>query len=361
MKRKKIEPKVDELILDLITLWRKFLKIPGPNDRLQTREFRSVVEEIKSLRDSTKFKTRQSLAAYCLYYFPLHYLEGLSLISELANTPKRVLDLYSGPGPFSLAAMVCGSEEVIGLDENKDSLNLASEILGRQGFTFTQRVWKDSDPIADMGKFDLIILGYAPTVPENLFDHLADDGCVMFVDSSWPKANQRILSLRDDLVEKGYHVVAPCIYKGKCPALIKNFPCFAQRELKKPFLISEIQRSADINLSSLKMSYLIVSKQPQIQTDAPLYRVVSPFLNTRFGKKYSLCGVDGYKSLGSRVQEFEKNNRAFEFLNRGDVVLVEDGLKNDQSLDIVEDTKIQVEACVSKPIPYTYRFKPESK
>lgn len=357
MKRKNLNPNLDELIFELIAVWRKFLKINGPQDRLQTREFRSVVEEVKKLRDNPSFKTREALAAYCLYYFPLHYAEGLSLLSELPSTPKRVLDLFSGPAPFSLAAMEHGAEEVIALDESADALRLGAEILGRRGYTFTQRVWNYPKPINGFGLFDLIILGYAPHIPENVFNHLTDDGFLLIVDSSWPQSNKKILTLRDDLIAKGMHVVAPCIYQGKCPALLQNAPCYAQREFKKPHLMAEIQRSADINLSSLKMSYLIVSKKSFIDTKEPLYRVVSPALQTRFGKRYSLCGSDGYKSLGTRINEHPKESRAFEYLQRGDLVSIKDAFISKDTFEVVDDTILTVEAAHGKPVPFKYQIK----
>jgi hypothetical protein len=357
MKRKNLNPNLDELILELIHVWRKFLKINGPQDHLQTREFRSVVEEIKKFRGASSFKTREALAAYCLYYFPLHYAEGLSLLGELPFTPKRVLDLFSGPAPFSLAAMEFGASEVVALDENADALRLGAEILGRQGYTFTQRVWNWPKPIGDIGLFDLIILGYTPDIPNNIFDYLTDEGCILVVDSSWPEANNKLLKLRDEWVEKGLHVVAPCIYKGKCPALLQKAPCFAQREYKKPHLMAEIQRSAEINLSSLKMSYLIVSKKSYIDTQEPLYRVVSPALQTRFGKRYSLCGQEGYKSLGTRLKEHPKETKAFDYLQRGDVVLVKDAFISKDTFEIIENTQLTVESAVGKPIPFKYQQK----
>lgn len=53
MKRKPI-PKADleTLIPLLMGTWRRFHKISGPSDRLQTREFRGVVEAITQLQEA---------------------------------------------------------------------------------------------------------------------------------------------------------------------------------------------------------------------------------------------------------------------------------------------------------------------
>jgi hypothetical protein len=116
MKRKK-NPTVDleEIIPVLIGVWRRWRKEPGPPDRLQTREFRTAVEAIKllngdkSLLGEDYFSKPELLGAYLLYQWVVHYQQGLSLIGELPITPKRVLDVCSGPAAFAFAALKHGA------------------------------------------------------------------------------------------------------------------------------------------------------------------------------------------------------------------------------------------------------------
>lgn len=136
---------------------------------------------------------------------------------------------------------------------------------------------------------------------KSLFSRLHPHGHLLIVDSSLNETNRRVLMLRDHLVEQGIPVQAPCVWKGECPALKASSQCYAQRELEKPRLIKDIQRSASINLNSLKMSYIIFRHPdagwPNIGND-PLYRVISPPIETFSGKRFYLCGTDG-KQLGS--------------------------------------------------------------
>ena len=188
------------------------------------------------------------------------------------------------------------------------------------------------------GKFDLIILGYCleDLFPESkkgwqeeqkaflrfLIDsRLSENGHLMIVDSSFNEANRRVLQIRDTLVADGIPVQAPCVWRGECPALkVNNSPCYAQREFEKPYMVKEIQRAASINLSSLKMSYLILRNPAAGWPDLPdrkLYRIISPPVDSFGGKRFYLCGTDGKKNLGSHLGEHPVESRAFEYFAAG--------------------------------------------
>lgn len=359
----------------LIGVWRRFHKEAGPADKLQTREFRGVVSAIQALQEGVEnkdyFSQPELLTSYLLYQWVVHYQQGLSLIGELPYTPRRVLDVCSGPGAFAFAALRHGASEVFATDRNLSALELGSQVCGRYGMAINIRQWNCLQAALPIeGKFDLIILGHCldelfpatvkgwPELQEKfiamLMKRLTPNGFLMIVDSSQVEPNRRVLELRDRLVQQGISVQAPCVWRGECPALkVKDSPCYAQREFEKPPLIKEIQRAASINLSSLKMSYIIFrspgAEWPQIG-EQKLYRIISPPVETYQGKRYYVCGVDGKKSLGSHLSEQSPESRAFDFLRRGELISVENGLEHGLALDIIKGTKVTVEAACGKPL-----------
>lgn len=382
-------PDLDTLIPLLIGVWRRFHKLSGPSDKLQTREFRSVVEAVEvlisgletgdSLQGKDYFTDPNLLGAYLLYHFIIRYQTGLSLLGELPQKPKRVLDICSGPGSFSLAALKHGAEEVIAIDKNSQSLKLAAEVCGRYGFPLTTRTHNVLHfPYPIEGPFDVIIVGYCL---EELFREiekgwcsrqmswikqltslLAENGHILFVENSLAHSNQRMLSLRDLSVQEGYPILAPCVWKGNCPALALHQPCYAQRDLEKPYLIKEIQRAASINLSSLKMSYLLLRNPkagwPTFTCEAQslpfhktLYRVISPPIDSHAGKRFHLCGCEGKKDVGSHEKEHPKESKAFDFLRRGELISISGARIRGDHLDIVPGTQLKVEAALGKPPP----------
>jgi SAM-dependent methyltransferase len=382
MKNKRA-PSLDlETIMPLLLgLWRRFHKESGPQDRLQTREFRRVIECVKilqanhdgkeSLIGKDYFADRELLGAYVLYQWVVHYQQAMSLLGELPHTPKRVLDLCSGPAPFAFAALRHGAVEVIASDRNQQALDLGAEISGRYGMPLTIRrcdVLKESLPAE--GQFDLISLAHGLTelFPDSikswrehqqrfidkLLQRLSPNGFLLLVESSMPSDNARLLELRDKLVKQNVAIQAPCVWKGECPALKSTgSPCYAQREMEKPYLLKEIQRAVGINLSSLKMTYLIIRSPlatwPKLPNEM-LYRVISPPVDSYRGKRFYLCGVDGKKTLGSHYTEQPTESRAFKFLKRGELISVSDALEQQGALEIVEGTKVIVKAACGKPL-----------
>lgn len=374
-------PDFENVMPLLIGAWRRFHKLSGPSDKLQTREFRGVVEAVtklqKGLETGTEltqqdyFSDRNLLGAYLLYQWMIHYQQGLTLINEIPDSNLgRVLDIASGPGAFAFAALRHGAREVIALDRNMAALQLAAEVAGRYGHPLSlkkQDVLKTPLP---EGQFDLIIVGHclAELFPDThkgwkttqqtwiqlLLNRLSPAGHLLLVDGSHVHSNRRILELRDSLVGLGIPVQAPCVWKGECPALqTQNSPCYAQRELEKPYLLKEIQRAAQINLGSLKMSYLLL-KSPQATWPElpilPLYRVVSPPVDTHGGKRYYLCGTDGKKSVGSHLREHPPESRAFDYLKRGELIHLENPLEKGTQFDIILGTRVKIQAALGKPV-----------
>lgn len=364
MKHRNVKADLDTIIPLLIQEWRKLRKLQGPLDRLQTREFRGVVEGIQQYQNSTR--DRKSFDAYMLYYWPLFYQEALSVIGELPQTPKRVLEISTDLAPMAFAALRHGAQEAFATGADLDILRLGAKICGQYGLSLSVRKWdskKERCPIE--GKFDLIILGHCLSdLCTNLQDQikylqsltklLSEEGFLLLVDSSLPHVNEEYLRLRDALVKEGYPVQAPCVWKGKCPALEAKSQCYAQRELDKHPLISEFHRSAKINLGSLKMTYLIFrhpkSAYPEIP-DKRYYRIISPPFDSIRGRTFYLCGVDGKRKLSSQIEKLPKEARAFDYLKRGELISIEDVHENNTSLEIVEETKVLVEASLGKPLP----------
>lgn len=379
--RRNLNPDLENLIPILIGAWRRYYKEPGPPDILQTREFRRVVSAVKLLQQGfygdqnllakDYFAQSDLLGAYLLYHFVIHYQQGLTLLGELPAGPRRVLDVCSGPAAFALAALRHDAHEVYAVDRNEEALRLGAEVCGRYGKPLTIRRWdclKDSLPIE--GQFDLIMVGHCleelfPSTAKHwkenqekfihsLLKRLTTDGYLLLVESSHLEANRRILHLRDQLVKQGIPVQAPCVWRGECPALqTPNSPCYAQRELEKPYLLREIQRAAQINLGSLKMSYLIL-RHPEAGwptlPEGRFYRVISPPVETYQGKRFYLCGTDGKKNITSHLQEHPQESRAFEYLKRGELISVENALEKQHAFEIVIGTKVKVEAPLGKPV-----------
>lgn len=379
MKRKKAPlPDLENIIPILINVWRQMHRLAGPPDSLQTREFRSVVEQVKVLHKhfetgqpipDSEWNNKDLMGGYLLYSWVVHYLQALSIMGELPQTPTRVLDLCSGAAPIGFAALRWGASEVVAVDAQLDLLKMGSQVIGKYGHPLSIRHWKHfKGKVPVEGTFDLICLGHGwqrmfppgstsldqrQSFLLSLFDKLSPGGYLMLIQSSQLEINHQLLALRDRLVGKGIPVQAPCVWRGLCPALQSGSPCFAQRPFEKPHLIKEIQRAASINLSSLKMSYLIL-RDPKADWPAvpmePVYRVVSPPVESNLIERFYLCGTDGKKSLESRLSQHPVESRAYEYLRRGDLIHIGHAAERGRALEVVEGTTVQVVVACGKPL-----------
>jgi len=380
--RRKIDTDLDTIMPILLGCWRRLHKLAGPKDVLQTREFRDVIARIEELNTMSKdgvsligtnyLENPDLLGAHILYHWVIHYQQGLSLLGELPKVPNRVLDVCSGAAPFAFAALRHGASDVVATDQSLLAMKLGAEICGRYGLTLSFNKWsclKQNQPVE--GKFDLIMVSHCleelfpgtkkgwqedqKLFLDRLFSHLNPDGHLLLVEGSYPESNRRLLTLRDQFVQLGFPVQAPCIWQGECPALkTANSPCYAQREFEKPRLIKEIQRASSINLSSLKMSYVIFRTKEagwDVVKDKKLYRVISPPVESYSGKRFYLCGTDGKKQLGTRLQSHPKESRPFEYLRRGELISFTNALESQNAIDIIEGTEVHVEAACGKPLP----------
>lgn len=362
-----VQPEWDIIFPMIIARWRKMLKLPlGPEDRLQTREFQSVIDHLLEYKQTGDLSSIEAIGSYLMYEWPLHYAEGLSLLKELPKIPNRVLELGALGAPFSFAAIKSGATEAFALDENELALKWGADICGHLGYPISIRTC-DSRKLRDLpveGPWDLIILPYSlfkffssqdsqVTYVQRLLQMLSEDGHLLIVEPSATEINRKFLEFRDKIAELKISIAAPCLWKGSCPALKHSTsPCFAQRPFEKPPMIKDIQRACQINLSSLKMSYLLLrsprSKDPILKDD--LYRVVSPPVDTYKGERFFLCGVKGKKTIGTTLITLPKQSRAFEYLKRGDVIAVNLASELDNDLQITEKTEVTLHAPCDKPV-----------
>jgi len=345
-----IDPELNDI---LIALWRKGAKRLGPATQLLVEETKFVAPVIAAIeKDLVGFmQSDAEKLPFLLYHWPLFYQEGLFILGEIPRSLGNVLSMGAPFGPYAVAAGTLGAREVTFLDENAFSLSTAATIAGRLGVSLQSRrsTAKES--------YDTIIVDNqlpSPLEIGQLSSLLKPSGFLVLIDRAEKGENKKMLQMRDHLVlSEGYAVQAPCVWKGACPALATNFPCFAQAHLDKSFVMKEIQRYGHIEQNSLKMSYLIVRKKgaewPTLPEE-PLYRVVSGAMEGPSGKRFILCGTDGKKRLNLTLAKYPKEARALDYLKRGELIALHEELRQGDDLFAGPGTTAKVVAAIGKPL-----------
>jgi len=158
------------------------------------------------------------------------------------------------------------------------------------------------------------------------------------------ETSRQLLEVRDLLVARGFAVRAPCLFRGPCPARLRETDwCHAERPIDAPPLVAEIAKRAGLRKEAVKMSYLVLAPKGEAWAPPPpgrVFRIVSEPLPSKGRLRYMACGPEGRMGISLQEKHVNERNRRFGELLRGDVVeLTEveprgDGLRLSDASDV---------------------------
>lgn len=320
--------------------------------------------------------------AYLAYFLPSNITKIHTPLKELTRHPNkpllkeklRVLDIGSGPGSALLGVMEFFANqekrpqlELTALDqvaENlKDAEKLFLEFRDRSGLSASFRAIQSGSEGFDRlvrGSFELIILSNVlnelyhqgekriskrvDMLKDLMARHLADDGSCIVIEPALRETSREMLEVRDGLLEQGSHVYAPCLFAGKCPALVnpKDW-CHEDIPWDPPALVAELDALTGLRKDSLKFSYLVLRKDKLSLMDGlheHAFRVVSEPLISKGKREYFLCGEKGRKLVTRQDKDHTPGNAAFETLKRGDLVYFEGLIDQEKRFKVGKETAV---------------------
>ncbi len=298
------------------------------------------------------------MGAYLLFYWPVCYAQARSALGELER-PRQVLDLGSGPGPLAFAALDAGAVEVTCADRSKSALELARTLATEAGEGLATREWSPERPLPD-GQWDTITLGHVVNelfagpdavarraqLLEKIAERLKPGGTLLVLEPALRDTSRALLQVRDVLVEAGYAVRAPCLFRGPCPALLRESDwCHAERRWNPPRLVEEIARAANLHKEALKMSYLALAPKVEAWAEPPagrVFRIVSEPLESKGRQRYMGCGPEGRIGLAMQEKHRGPANERFFSLLRGDVVRIGAAEPKGDGLAVGPDSPVEV-------------------
>lgn len=357
---------------------------PPPADRLLPDEEREVAASVQRL--SRGFTRERELAgaryldddrllgAYLLFYWPVSYLQARAVLAELPRRPRSALDLGSGPGPVAFAALDAGAAEALAADRSARALAVARDLAARAGEPLRAREWNPTRgrPVADLApgrRFDLVAMGHAlnelfrgepagerrAALLEEALSLLAPGGSLVVIEPALRETSRALLSVRDLLVARGIAVRAPCLFRGPCPALLRETDwCHAERPVEPPPLVAGIGRRARLHKDAVKMSTLVLAPRGEGWPEPPpgrVFRIVSEPLPSKGRLRYMGCGPEGRLGLALQEKHLSERNRLFQRLARGDVVEVTGAEPRGDGLRLGEASEVRLLAAAGEPLP----------
>jgi len=364
----------------LVAVWRRHRKLPAGPPVLVGRELKDVAQGIRtlsagltrerSLVGATYLDDPRLLGAYLLFYWPVSYAQARAVLGELGRRPRTVLDLGSGPGPVAFAALDAGATEVTAADRSAPALAIARALAAEAEEPLATRPWSRGAALPE-GRFELISLGHVlnelgrgpaalderAALLERAAEQLRPGGSLLVLEPALRETSRDLLAVRDRMVERGFAIRAPCLWQGRCPALIKPTDwCHAERSWAPPPLLETLAREAGLHKEALKMSYLLVAPRGEAWAKPPpgrLFRIVSEPLEGKGRQRFMGCGPEGRLGLALQEKHRTAENEAFFTLRRGDVVAVEGTEPRGDGLALVEGSRVRRVASAGQPFPAT--------
>jgi len=312
---------------------------------------------------------RDNLAAYLSYYWPVSREQARRAIdwtreASLGKKFFRVIDVGSGPGPVAAAFVDAGAEEVCLVDQSGKALDLALAEIPRRcarSASLSTTVADISAPSAGLtplwGTADCVSFGHSlnelfsgeenrvarrVSLLESYATALAPQGLILLIEPALLSTSRDVLAVRDELIERGWSVVAPCPGRAKlpCPALAAGASqtCHDEISWEPPASVAELAKKNGIDKDSLKMTWLALRppaspEKPRDEGltpavagdagDARFWVVSDPLLNKGGRTRRLVCGGQGRFPLSCRAGSPEAVSSGFDELRRGDLIRVE--------------------------------------
>jgi ribosomal protein RSM22 (predicted rRNA methylase) len=209
-------------------------------------------------------------------------------------SPTTLLDVGSGPGTVLWAASEIFPLEKATLLEASPTIRSLGEKLGSP-IAETQWQTVNASTAFEAMPSELVTAAYVlnelnDEARANLINRLwsLTQDVLLIVEPGTPTGWQRILRARDQLINAGAHVIAPCPHHDACPLVEPQWCHFSQRVVRSK--LHRQAKSAEVGWEDEKYSYLAVSRTPGLQVQA---RVLGTPKTRRGLVQLELCKKDG--------------------------------------------------------------------
>lgn len=266
-----------------------------------------------------------AVKAYLATRLPATYAAVRASLDALADVrpdfqPKTLLDIGAGPGTMLWATADAWPKlEQAVLVEASAAVRKVGQSLAA-GAVAARAEWVAGDATIDLDgtkPADLVSIAYVldevapaslPRLVGRLWQLTADT--LLIVEPGTPAGWQRILAARQQLIEAGAHILAPCPHAAPCPLKPPDWCHFSRRVARSR--LHRLVKEADVPWEDEKFIYLAASRQPARVRPA---RVLAPPKGGSGKVVLKLCRPDG--SAGERLFS-KRDGEVFRTARRAD-------------------------------------------
>jgi ribosomal protein RSM22 (predicted rRNA methylase) len=244
--------------------------------------------------------------------------------------PRRVLDLGAGTGAAGRAVVArWPGTQLVSVDKVAGSADVRADVTrairppGVEGrFDWVLAAHLLNELALDVEGRTRLVLGWCR-------DLLTDDGHCILLEPALRGTSRGLLALRDRLVSAGHFVVAPCLWQGPCPALVRE----------RDFCHASADAIVD-GRSRVDFSYLVLRKHGIACDDMGLFRVVSDPMKDKGRLRLFTCGPAGRLLVTRLDRDRGPANQDLDSIARGDLVRIEGAAARPDGLRCTSETAV---------------------
>lgn len=215
--------------------------------------------------------------AQLAYYFPLNFLRNLRVFQELQSLhffqePFHWYEIGAGLGP-SLDAFLqvqqnnpasVPQEKLLGvhlLETALSAKNLYQQRL-QKNYSGIKPQWLTQIPKA-LPPHSLLVMSYSFTELEEIPEWIWSADSIIIIEPSTREDGRRLLQLRAQALQIGFHAMAPCTHNQACPLLTHSQKdwCHDRFGFDRPAWMLEIEKHLPFRNQTLTLSYLALKRQ----------------------------------------------------------------------------------------------------
>jgi ribosomal protein RSM22 (predicted rRNA methylase) len=261
----------------------------------------------KTYRDgggSGAIRTETDALAYALARMPATYAAVTASLNALVGirpdfAPESLLDVGAGPGTATWAAAeTFPSLQRFTLLDANDALRTLALDLARDSTRLGQINYDRGEARTALAKADaaeLVVASYMigeigdaeqRALAGLMWEKTRDT--LLVVEPGTPAGYARIIALREQLIAKGAHVIAPCPHDGKCPLEPPDWCHFSQR-LQRSRAHMQV-KVAELPFEDEKFAYVALTRAAVAQRPS---RVLAQPVVSKIEVAAKLCTTDG--------------------------------------------------------------------
>lgn len=295
--------------------------------------------------DLTPWDKEYCQQAYRYYYLPLNYIRNENVIQRglkvnFFENIESTVDWGTGPGTASLALAQTLPQNL------KKQILIDQSSIALSKFTDLKSYLKHPEYTNELKlknlnvnyRNSLLVFSYSLTEMSKLPESFFDFDSIMILEPSTQVDGRKLSELRQTLIEKGYHIWAPCTHQLACPLLTQSKTdwCHDRFHVHAPQWFLETEKHLPFKNRTITTSYLLAKKAPPNQNLKNSARTVGDSLEEKGKTRQLVCRSSEREFLAWMHKE--KNQQV---IPRGELITLPEDIEK-KSNELRVKTKITI-------------------